>query len=146
VAADATRVIGRPDSFDTVLVDAPCSGLGTLRQHPEIRWRRSPGDLAELARVQGALLRCAAEAVRPGGMLVYSTCTIVRQENEVVVEGFLAERSDFALEDAAPWLPEAARGFVGTDGCLRTAPHRGGLDGFFAARLKRCEPRRIVGG
>lgn len=132
-AADPATTGATP--FDAVLLDAPCSGLGTLRQHPEIKWRRSPDDLAARATEQERLLRAVAERVRPGGSLVYATCTIGREENDAVIERFLATRPDFAREDAAPFLPPAARSFVGADGALRTFPHRGGLDGFFAVRL-----------
>jgi 16S rRNA (cytosine967-C5)-methyltransferase len=124
-------------TFDAVLVDAPCSGLGTLRAHPEIRWRRTPEDLEHLAERQEAILASAADLVRPGGRLVYATCTMARVENERVVERLLASHPDFRLADARPHLPEAARGLAGDDGLLRTSPDVGGLDGFFAARLER---------
>ena len=124
-------------TFDAVLVDAPCSGLGTLRAHPEIRWRRTPEDLERLAARQEAILARAADLVRPGGRLVYATCTVARAENERVVERFLASRDDFRLGDARPHLPEPARVLAGDDGMLRTSPEVGGLDGFFAARLER---------
>jgi 16S rRNA (cytosine967-C5)-methyltransferase len=121
--------------FDAVLVDAPCSGLGTLRQHPEIRWRRTPADLSDLARRQSRILAAAAGRVRPGGRLVYSTCTLTQVENDDVVDAFLAANPDFAEDgtevDAcvAPLCDERGR--------LRTFPHRDDLDGFFAARLRR---------
>ena len=123
---------------DAVLVDAPCSGLGTLRQHPEIKWRRSPADLAALAALQAELLSAAAARVAPGGVLVYATCTISTIENAGVVAGFLAAHRDFGLDDPRPFLPSAARSLIDADGFLRTFPHRDGLDGFFAARLKRA--------
>ncbi|MFN8643995.1 MAG: 16S rRNA (cytosine(967)-C(5))-methyltransferase RsmB [Candidatus Binatia bacterium] len=123
--------------FDAVLVDAPCSGLGTLRQHPEIRWRRRPADAARLAALQARLLAVAAAHVRLGGALVYATCTIARQENDAVVDGFLATNADFAPDDPRPYLPDAARELVDRRGALRTFPHRHGLDGFFAQRLRR---------
>jgi 16S rRNA (cytosine967-C5)-methyltransferase len=124
-------------SFDAVLLDAPCSGLGTLRQHPEIRWRRSPESLAALASLQRTLLDSAATSVRRGGVLVYATCTIAREENERVVEDFIARHADFRREDPRPWLPEPARRLVGEDLAFRSLPHRDGLDGFFAVRLRR---------
>ncbi len=121
--------------FDAVLVDAPCSGLGTLRQHPEIRWRRGPADTIELAERQRRILEAAADRVRPGGRLVYATCTIARVENDDVVDGFLDNRADFTPDDAEfePLLAPV----IDTDGRMRTFPHRHGMDGFFAARLKR---------
>ena len=89
-----------------MLVDAPCSGLGTLRAHPEIRWRRVPEDLDRLAALQAAILDRAASRVRPGGVLVYTTCTLSRVENEAVVESFVQRHPGFAVEDAAAHLPK----------------------------------------
>jgi len=138
VQADATQLPLDPTlRFDAVLVDAPCSGLGTLRQHPEIRWRRRPHDLVALAALQRALLAAVAAYVRPGGTLVYATCTIARQENDAVLEAFLAAHADFAPDGATPYLPAAAHALLDGRGALRTFPHRDGLDGFFAMRLKR---------
>jgi 16S rRNA (cytosine967-C5)-methyltransferase len=135
---DATQSPLAPTArFDAVLVDAPCSGLGTLRQHPEIRWRRRPEDLAALAALQGILAARAADYVRPGGALVYATCTLSRLENEAVVDAFLRARRDFIPDDPRPLLPAAAHELVAADGALRTLPHRHGLDGFFAVRLRR---------
>jgi len=123
-------------AFDRVLVDAPCSGLGTLRRNADLRWRVAPGDPAELAATQRALLAAAARALRPGGVLVYSTCTLTPEENEDVVASFLADTPGFrrAAPDAAP---ACVRPLLGPDGALRTFPHRHGTDGFFAARLER---------
>lgn len=130
-----------PASFDAVLVDAPCSGLGTLRQHPEIRWRRTPRDLDDLAERQHAILASVARLVRPGGRLVYSTCTIARTENDDVVEAFLADHPRFRRESRAE-LPASVAALCDDDGTLRTFPHRHGLDGFFAVRLRR-EPTAL---
>jgi 16S rRNA (cytosine967-C5)-methyltransferase len=127
---------GRPPlrgTFDAVLVDAPCSGLGTLRRHPEMRWRRRPEDVARLAVLQRALLDGVAPFVRPEGVLVYAVCTLTRDENEDVIAAFLDKHPHFRLEGAPPAPPE----LVTADGFLRTLPHRHGLDGFFAARLRR---------
>jgi 16S rRNA (cytosine967-C5)-methyltransferase len=132
--ADALHATG---SFDGALVDAPCSGLGTLRQHPEVKWRRTPADITALAAVQQQLLLRVAETVRPGGTLVYATCTLSAPENEGVLATCLRERPAFVVDDPRPLLPEPARELVGNDGILRTFPHRHGLDGFFAVRLKR---------
>jgi 16S rRNA (cytosine967-C5)-methyltransferase len=118
-----------------VLVDAPCSGLGTLRRNPDARWRIGPADPARLAETQLAILRQAAAALVPGGVLVYSTCTLLPEENEATVSAFLAENPDFAL--AAPDnAPAEARPLVGPDGYFRSFPHRHDADGFFAARLE----------
>jgi 16S rRNA (cytosine967-C5)-methyltransferase len=133
----AEFVSARGDLFDAVLLDAPCSGLGTLRQHPEIRWRRTPASIAEVAHTQRRLLDAIVGAVRPGGVVVYATCTLTTIENESVVEDFLAAHGDFNLQDPRPYLSPTARLFV-DDTCLfRTYPHSQGLDGFFAARLQR---------
>jgi len=125
-------------TFDAVLVDAPCSGLGTLRAHPEIRWRREPADLEQLAARQRAILASAAPLVRPGGRLVYATCTLASVENERVVASFLESNPEFHVADARPHLPAAAAELVDTSGALRTSPEVGGLDGFYAVRLERA--------
>ncbi len=129
---------------DAVLVDAPCSGLGTLRQHPEIRWRRTPRDVRDLSALQRRLLDVAAPYVARDGVLVYATCTIARAENAAVIEEFLAAHRDFARDDPRLHLPPAAHGLIDADGALRTFPHRDGLDGFFAVRLKRSASLRMV--
>ena len=122
--------------FDAVLVDAPCSGLGTLRRHPELRWRRRPQDIGRLATLQLEMLRGVAGFVRPGGVLVYSVCTLTREENENAIAAFLAVEPRFGVEPPAPYLPESAAEVVDEDGFMRTLPHRHDLDGFFAARLR----------
>ena len=138
VRADARRLpLAESARFDAVLVDAPCSGLGTLRQHPEIRWRRQPADVAALAALQARVLAAAAAHVRPGGALLYATCTIARDENDAVVDDFLAAHADFAPDDPRPLLPVAAHELIDARGVLRTFPHRHGLDGFFAVRMTR---------
>jgi 16S rRNA (cytosine967-C5)-methyltransferase len=125
------------DRFDAVLLDAPCSGLGTLRQHPEIRWRRTPESIADVVRTQRRLLDAVAGAVRPGGVVVYATCTLTTMENEAVIEDFLSAHGAFTIQDPRPYLPPSARLFT-DDACFfRTYPHGQGLDGFFAARLQR---------
>jgi 16S rRNA (cytosine967-C5)-methyltransferase len=123
--------------FDAVLVDAPCSGFGTLRQHPEIRWRRSAQNVSELAALQSQLLDAVAGLVKSEGVLVYATCTVVREENDDVVAAFLDRHDDFRVDAVATNLPEAVRRFIDANGFLRTWPQRDGLDGFFAARLRK---------
>lgn len=138
VRADSTALPLRPDvRFDRVLLDAPCSGLGTLRQHPEIRWRRRAEDVAAGSRLQRTLLASLLERVKPGGTLVYAVCTTMQAENEDVVRAVLAARGDVERIDARSSLPAAAQALVDDAGALRTQPHRGGLDGFFAVRLLR---------
>ena len=119
---------------DLVVVDAPCSGLGTLSKKPDIKWKREPEDIPQLAALQRAILANAAKLVRPAGVLLYSTCTIERRENQEVVEAFLADHPEFTLEPASEWLPAAV---VTEEGFMQTLPHRHGLDGMFAARLRR---------
>ena len=136
VLADATTWNPPAVLFDRILLDAPCSGLGTLRQHPEIKWRRTPSDVSALAALQRTLLWRAAAWLRPGGILVYATCTLSDDENDNVISDFLREHASFVVDDARALMPAAARELIGGDGLLRTFPHRHGLDGFFAARLK----------
>jgi 16S rRNA (cytosine967-C5)-methyltransferase len=123
--------------FEQVLVDAPCSGTGTLRRHPEIRWRLEPRDLKRLARRQVQLLAAAADLVTRGGSLVYSVCSLEPEEGARVVDAFLDSASEFLVADPREALPAPARDLVDSRGFLRTAPSTGGLDGFFAARLHR---------
>lgn len=124
-----------PEAADRVLVDAPCSGLGVLRRKPDARWRRTEASLAELPPLQMRILRGAADAVRPGGVLVYSTCTIEPAENEDVVRAFLAARPDFTLEDASPFLPQRKK----QGPMLQLLPQQDGVDGFFIARMRRVK-------
>jgi 16S rRNA (cytosine967-C5)-methyltransferase len=133
IAADASAdlPLAADVRFDRVLVDAPCSGTGTLRRNPEIKWRLAVEDLARFAALQSALLDRAAERVRDGGRLVYSTCSLEPEENEAVAAAFLARHPAFRLAPEA--VPEALR--TG-DGFLRTWPHRHGADGFFAVVLE----------
>lgn len=121
--------------FDRILVDAPCSGLGVLARKPDLRHRRRPEELAELAQLQGELLEGAAQALKPGGVLVYATCTVAHEENEAVVEAFLARHPGFRLGGLAETLPPAWRQDVVDGGMMQWWPQRHGCDGFFVARL-----------
>ena len=138
LACDATQTLaelpGAP--FDRILVDAPCSGLGALRRNPDARWRLAPEDPARLAEVQGALLASAVTVLRPGGTLVYSTCTLTSEENDSVVESFLSRTPGIRRADVAR-LPATLRPLLDAEGALRTWPHRHGMDGFFAVRMER---------
>lgn len=118
--------------FDTVLLDAPCSGTGTIRSNPEIRYFLKPGDFAELHDKQLAMLRNASKLVRSGGRLIYSTCSLEPEENEHVVTEFLSVTSDFTV--SRPTVPVES---VTNDGFVRTSPEKHGMDGFFAAILER---------
>jgi len=126
----------RASQFDFVLLDAPCTGLGTLREHPEIRWRLEPGDPARLAELQLRMLAAAAALLRPGGALVYSVCSLAPAEGIEVVRNFLARHPGFAI-DAAPRVHPAIARELRADATMLTRPDRGGRDGFFAARIIR---------
>jgi 16S rRNA (cytosine967-C5)-methyltransferase len=134
VSADATGT--RSGSFDRILVDAPCSGLGTLRNHPEIKWSRNEADVKRLSRLQQTILARAVCNLKSGGILVYSTCTLIPDENENVIEMFLRNCKGFILEDAAEYLPGQAKDLA-HNGYLAAWPHRHGTDGFFAARIRK---------
>ena len=138
VAADGTRPAWADRGFDRVLVDAPCSGLGALRRRPESRWRRRPEDLAELVPLQRALLDSALDATRPGGVVLYATCSPVVTETVDVVRATLAGRDDVRLEDAAPLLPEAEDATcVGLPEAVQLWPHRHATDAMFLALLRK---------
>ena len=124
-------------SFDRVFVDAPCSGLGTIRRDPDIRWRRDERDLDVFARTQLTLLQRAAEVVTRGGRLVYATCSSEPEENEGVVDAFLSERHDFALIDLRHETVPVIAPFLDARGILRTLPFAHGLEAFFAAAMAR---------
>lgn len=126
-----------PESFDGVLVDAPCSGLGVLRRNPEARWRLQPADIAVLAERQAMILAQAAPLVKPGGRLVYAVCTVTPEETDRQVAAFLARHPAFRLEPLDDLVPAAWQELLDGQGCLRSWPHHFGLDGFFAARLAR---------
>ena len=133
IVADARRPPFRPATFDAVLLDAPCTGTGTFRRRPDGRWRITMRDLEALARLQRELLRSAAQLVRRGGLLVYATCSIEAEENELQVEALLDEMREFEIEPSAAVPPE----FLDRRGHLLVLPQRSGFDGAFAARLRR---------
>jgi len=132
VATDARENALTP--ADAVLVDAPCTGTGTFRRHPDARWRLKVSDLAVSAAAQRAILRAAAALVKPGGLLIYSTCSLEPEENEAQVTQFLAEHADYTLEPPPDGVVPPS---TLDDGMLRVLPQRHGADGAFAARLRR---------
>ena len=133
VVLDGLKSLAFPhDTFDTILVDAPCSGTGTLRRNPEIRWRITAGDIQDLATRQTQLLKNAAAVLKSSGTIVYSTCSIEPEENEAVVSSFLEQHPDFfqvAIQNAGSLKTET--------NALRTWPHINGCDGFFVTLLRR---------
>ncbi|MFC5471920.1 16S rRNA (cytosine(967)-C(5))-methyltransferase RsmB [Cohnella suwonensis] len=144
MAADALELPAKlgGQSFDVVLLDAPCSGLGVIRRKPEIKWNKTPDDIASLAALQEKLLDASGFLVKPGGTLVYSTCTIAKEENEQAVRTFLSRHPEFELD--ASWPPEVLEtlresGYLpdGFSGMLQLLPHMFGSDGFFIARMRR---------
>ena len=132
LVADATAPAIQP--VDVVLVDVPCTGTGTFRRHPDARWRLKVSDLAVMAATQRIILRSAAKVVKPGGLLVYSTCSLEPEENDEQIDAFLAANEDFALE---PPPSGAVAPEVLSDGRLRVLPQHHAVDGAFAARMRR---------
>jgi 16S rRNA (cytosine967-C5)-methyltransferase len=135
VQANAAEALPFAAIFDCVVVDAPCTGLGTLRRDPDIKWRRTPADFDAVTALQLRILATAAAAVRPGGRIVYATCSSEPDENELVVFRFLESRPDFRPAslrfDPAPHL-------INSDGHLRTLPFRDRLEAFFAAAVVKA--------
>ena len=121
---------------DRVLVDSPCSGLGTLRRNPDLKWRQSAEDIAELALKQRNILASAAQLLKPGGRLVYATCSILFEENQAIVENFLANNGDFGLVDSQEIL-RAQQIAIDCGELFQVFPHRHNTDGFFAAVLEK---------
>ena len=141
IAVDGTRPGWLPGSFDRVLVDAPCSGLGALRRRPEARWRRTPDDLDDLVPLQERLLDSALDSVRPGGVVLYATCSPVLAETAGVVRTVLERRDDVELRDAAPLLTEVPDAAGPLPGTLQLWPHRHQTDGMFLAILGRSRQK-----
>jgi 16S rRNA (cytosine967-C5)-methyltransferase len=132
IEGDAAEISLPP--ADKVLVDAPCSGLGVLSKKPDIKWKREPEDIIRLAEIQKNILDNAASLVRPGGVLVYSTCTIEPEENGLQAQQFLSRHPEFVIESASRYVSQQ---LVTAVGFMETAPHRHRMDGAFAARLRR---------
>lgn len=130
-----TKIKRLAGKVDRVLVDAPCSGLGTLRRNPDLKWRQSENSVAELSLKQAAILDAAAKMVRPGGRVVYATCSLLTAENDAIIAAFLASHPDFTLTPACDVL--ARHGITLAGDMLRLLPHQHGTDGFFAAVLDK---------
>ncbi|HBP27867.1 MAG TPA: rRNA methyltransferase [Advenella kashmirensis] len=134
-----TRVKRLAGKADKVLVDAPCTGVGTLRRNPDLKWRQSPASVQELTELQARILNSAARCVAPGGRLVYSTCSVLPQENEQQVDAFLAAHPEFTLLNAQEVLGDRCPDLGMTTPYLRLRPDVHGTDGFFAAVLERSK-------
>jgi len=139
VAGDAAQPLSSlfRCQFDRVILDAPCSGLGVISRHPDIKWNRSKEDIPRLAEAQEKFLNSAASVVAKGGELLYVVCTISREENEGVVEGFLKENGDFSPVDLGKRAPEWCLDLIDDKGFYRTWPHIHKMDGFFAALFRK---------
>ncbi|GAA3684387.1 transcription antitermination factor NusB [Nocardioides ginsengisoli] len=137
VQADATRAPYADASADRILLDAPCTGLGALRRRPEARWRRTPGDLAELVALQRTLLAEAGRVLRPGGALLYATCSPVLAETAEVVTAVLGDHPELRLDDVRPHLPAVPDADGPLPGSVQLWPHRHATDAMFLALLRR---------
>lgn len=137
IAANLEAAPIRPASLPAVLVDAPCSATGTMRRHPDARWRLHAGVFARMAERQSRLLAAAAALLRPGGLLVYATCSLEAEENEHVVERFLKEHSDFARATTRTGTAAVPQDLLTARGDFQSLPQRHGIDGAYAARLRR---------
>jgi len=133
--ARVKRLAGK---IDRALVDAPCTGFGTLRRNPDLKWRQTPEDLAELTAKQDAIIDAASALLKPGGRLVYATCSVLPEENDAIVDAFLASHRAFAERDAAAILAEL-RVPLDTGPRLRLRTDVHGCDGFFAAVMERTK-------
>ena len=137
VTADGTKPPWRPGTFDRVLVDAPCTGLGALRRRPEARWRRRSDDLVALILLQRSLLSSALDLTRPGGVVLYATCSPVLSETKEVVSSLLASRDDVVLDDATTLMAQIPNSAGPLPGTVQLWPHRHGTDAMFLALLRK---------
>lgn len=135
---DATKAdLSFMKTADAVLIDAPCSGFGTLRRHPDIRWNKTLEQLHSLSKIQYSLLKNAARHIKPGGILVYSTCSIEPIENEKVIQRFLTNFPMYTIENAKDFLPDIPPSVITPQGFVQTFPHEHSVDGAFAVRLRK---------
>ncbi len=121
--------------FDAILVDAPCTGWGTIRRNPDIKWRTDPEAIERLASLQKRILENLATLLRKGGRMVYSTCTVYEEENEGIIDAFIEGKRNFSLVSGR--FPICHEALFDDRGFFRTMPHRHSMDGFFGARLIR---------
>lgn len=140
VRADASQPLSIPEvsGFDRILADVPCSGFGTLRRNPDLKWRKGEGDVKRLSKLQSSILANLSAYLKKDGILVYSTCTVFREENENIVEGFLKNHPEFQLDPIGPMLPEESRPFA-QGNYFKTFPPKNDMDGFFVARLMKTD-------
>ena len=137
IVGDATEAPWGDKLFDRILVDAPCTGLGALRRRPEARWRKSPADLSTLGPLQRALLKSAIAATRPGGVIIYATCSPHLAETEFVVADVVSGQPRVVVEDARALLPEVSD--VSAGPFVQLWPHRHGTDAMFFALLRKTD-------
>ncbi|GAX90423.1 16S rRNA (cytosine(967)-C(5))-methyltransferase [Effusibacillus lacus] len=140
VTGDIRELLPSLGQFDAILLDAPCSGFGVIRRKPDIKWRKTPDDVKEIRQIQADLIRLVAGSVKPGGILIYSTCTVERKENEEIVRSLLRERDDFEIDPLLSFLPKTvSRKALTPDGWVQMLPHHFGTDGFFICRLRKMK-------
>lgn len=125
------------EKADRVLLDAPCSGLGIIRRKPDIKWERDAENIVDLTKLQLELINNVSNLVKPGGVLVYSTCTVIPEENQNIVREFLKSNTDFRMSDISGLLPEELGKYTEEGGMVQLYPNRDGVDGFFVARLQK---------
>ena len=135
ISGPLPQVLDQP--FDRILVDAPCSGLGVIRRHPEGKWMKGPDLIQQSAILQGKILDRTSSLLRPGGVLVYSACSTEMEETHQVLTNFLQQHPEFQKDTAEPWLPPAAKPLIDSQGYLVTSGNTFDMDGFFAARLRK---------
>ncbi|WP_409341072.1 16S rRNA (cytosine(967)-C(5))-methyltransferase RsmB [Paenibacillus sp. MBLB4367] len=140
IVGDAEKLDGTfaAGSFDCILLDAPCSGLGVIRRKPDLKWAKAETDIADICGIQHAILESVHNLLKPGGLLVYSTCTIERSENEEMVERFLASHPEFSLEAFPSGALPVGLAETGRTGMVQLLPHHYHSDGFFIARLRKA--------
>jgi 16S rRNA (cytosine967-C5)-methyltransferase len=132
---DASLPLGFSEKFNRILVDAPCSGMGVLKRNPDSKWKKREEDIAPLKRLQLSILNNLADCLKEDGVMVYSTCTVTPEENEEVIDDFLANHPEFVLDSISEVFPASCGSLVDNRGFFKSYPHLYNMDGFFAARL-----------